>query len=288
MIKKQQFPKKRHPTLSIAIPATFISDTPHLRDKTLKIGWIGRALAIFRVDQIIIFTSDPRKKKDANIMANILSYMETPQYLRKHLFKIRSELRYVGILPPLRTPHHPLEKKFRNLQEGELREGVIVKDKKRKISIDVGVDAYLPLVKEKSRFNQRATVRIVKEKDDLRADIIEANQVETYWGYKIKVIESPIGHLIKDMGFDLVIATSKKGEFFSHLVDKISYSWKNSADVLVAFGSPTHGLYEIFKQEGLKLADFADYIVNMIPNQATKTIRTEEAIYASLTLLNLL
>ena len=39
--------------LSIAIPASVVSDTPHLREKTSKIGLVGRAVAIFRVDEIV-------------------------------------------------------------------------------------------------------------------------------------------------------------------------------------------------------------------------------------------
>src|SRR5512136_2341947 len=91
--------------LSIAIPSSVVSDTPHLREKTSKIGLIGRATAIFRVDDIIIYHDNPRinQRKDADLAAKLLSYMETPQYLRKKLFKLDPSLEYVGILPPLRT-----------------------------------------------------------------------------------------------------------------------------------------------------------------------------------------
>jgi hypothetical protein len=46
MVKKQ---------LAVAVPASMISDTPHLREKTSKVGFIGRAAAIFRVDEIVIY-----------------------------------------------------------------------------------------------------------------------------------------------------------------------------------------------------------------------------------------
>ena len=46
--------------LAIAIPASTISDTPHLREKTSKIGLIGRAAAIFRVDEIIVYPDNPK------------------------------------------------------------------------------------------------------------------------------------------------------------------------------------------------------------------------------------
>ena len=45
--------------LTIAIPASIISDTPHLREKTSKIGSIARSAAIFRVNEIIIYSNDP-------------------------------------------------------------------------------------------------------------------------------------------------------------------------------------------------------------------------------------
>jgi predicted SPOUT superfamily RNA methylase MTH1 len=64
--------------------------------------------------------------------------------------------------------------------------------------------------------------------------------------------------------------------------------WKKSHKILVAFGAPTQGLYEIVAHENLKLDKVAHFTVNAIPNQGTETVRTEEASYASLALLNLI
>ena len=91
--------------LAIAIPASVISDTPHLREKTSKIGLIGRAAAIFRVDEIIVYPDNSRKgkqRREADLTALLLAYLETPQYLRKRLFKLDPQLQFAGILPPLR------------------------------------------------------------------------------------------------------------------------------------------------------------------------------------------
>ncbi len=76
--------------LAIAIPASIISDTPHLREKTSKIGLIGRAAAIFRVDEIIVYPDNPKANqvRDLDFISLLLSYLETPQYLRKRLFKL--------------------------------------------------------------------------------------------------------------------------------------------------------------------------------------------------------
>lgn len=66
--------------LAIAIPASVVSDIPHLREKTSKVGLIGRAAAIFRVNQIIIYPDSPKsnQKDDMELIATLLAYMETP------------------------------------------------------------------------------------------------------------------------------------------------------------------------------------------------------------------
>jgi hypothetical protein len=46
------------------------------------------------------------------------------------------------------------------------------------------------------------------------------------------------------------------------------------------------GLHEIAAQEKLTLEEVADFVVNTIPCQGTETVRTEEALYASLAILN--
>ena len=128
--------------LSIAIPASVVSDTPHLREKTSKIGLIGRAAAIFRIGEIIIYPDNPKVNQtaDMELIATLLVYMETPQYLRKKLFRLRPELQYAGILPPLRTAHHPLNRRMKNLKVGEYREGVTLSKTKEGTLIDIGVE----------------------------------------------------------------------------------------------------------------------------------------------------
>ena len=61
----------------IAIPASVISDTPHLREKTSKIGLIGRAAAIFRVNEIIVYPDNPKvnQSRDVDLIAILLAYM---------------------------------------------------------------------------------------------------------------------------------------------------------------------------------------------------------------------
>ena len=84
----------------------------------------------------------------------------------------------------------------------------------------------------------------------------------------------------------MVIATSKKGTPIQQIIDSLSRRYKKANNILVAFGAPSWGLQEIVSKENLSLENIADFTINMIPDQGTETVRTEEAIYSSLALLN--
>jgi len=283
-------PLKRNRTLSIAIPASLVSDVPHLREKTFKVGLVGRAVAIFRVDEVIVFPDLPGvdQRRDANLIATILSYMETPQYLRKRLFKIEPELRYVGVLPPLRTPHHPLSGRVENLTVGEYREGVVVSSFISGSMVDIGVEHPALVSGAQLPINARVTVKITELGRRPKAALASHDEVKVYWGYRVTISDIPLGQLVKSRLFDLVIATSRYGRPFMEVREELERRWKNSSKTLVAFGAPTQGLYEIAAHERLQLDEVSHFTINTIPNQGTETVRTEEALYASLAILNLL
>jgi len=276
--------------ISIAIPASLVSDIPHLREKTLRIGLVGRAVAIFRVNEIIVFPDlpDVDQRRDASLIATILSYMETPQYLRKRLFKIKPELRYAGILPPLRTPHHPLQNRIKDLAVEEHREGIVLSLTEAGSLVDVGVERPVLIPNRELPLNTRVTVRITKLGKHPRAVLADRDDIKTYWGYRVTVSHVPFGQLVKNQPFDLVIATSRYGAPFTEVADELARRWRKSRKILVAFGAPTQGLYEIVARENLKLDEVAHFTVNTILNQGTETVRTEEALYASLAILNLI
>jgi hypothetical protein len=289
-LEKKPIPKRRAQKVSIAIPASFVSDTPHLREKTFRIGLIGRAAAIFRINEIVVYPDMPNidQTKDANLLALILSYMETPQYLRKKLFKLMRELRYAGVLPPLRTPHHPTINSLEKLTIGEYREGVVVSSTTKGSFVDVGVEQPAFILGKRLPPNTRVTVKIVKLQKTFLASLASPEEAAAYWGYKVTVSKTPFGKLTKNQNFDLVIATSRKGKPILQVLDKLKEKWNISANILIAFGAPTQGLYEIAAHERLNLQDIADFVVNTIPCQGTETVRTEEALYATLAVLNLL
>ena len=277
--------KKR---LIIAIPASVISDTPHLREKTGKIGVIGRAAAIFRVDEIVVYRDNPKTAQDADLglIATLLRYLETPQYLRKRLFGIEPRLQYAGILPPLRTPHHPVSGKTRDLRAGEYREGVVLSETKEGLLVDVGVEQPALLREKQHTLAERLTLQVVKT--DGRVEVQVANRVDVpdYWGYAVKVERRSLRDAVEGAEADLALGTSRKGKALAEAAGELAGRWKEAMSILVVFGSPTRGLYEIAADEGVRLEKLLDFVLNTVPEQGSETVRTEEAVLASLAVLN--
>jgi methyltransferase len=274
--------------LAVAIPASTISDTPHLREKTAKIGLIGRAAAIFGVDEIIVYQDNPKTNqlREIDFIALLLNYLETPQYLRKRLFKIEPDLQFAGILPPLRTPHHPVSGKLRDLKVGEYREGLILSQTKEGLQVDIGVDQPAVLRQTQYAVGDRLTLQVINVGTRVEVQAANRDDVPVYWGFKVRVEKRPFVQFVKDREFDLTIATAKLGSKFVSIEDEIEKKWSQSQHVLVAFGAPARGLHEIAKEEGAKLERIVDFVVNTIPDQGTATVRTEEALFASLAIMN--
>ena len=275
--------------ISIAVPASLVSDVPHLREKTGKIGMIGRAAAIFGVEEIIVYPDESfgRQKREVDLIVTVLSYLETPQYLRKKLFKIRPELRYVGVLPPLRSQHHPLISRLEDLADDEIRDGVVVSTRKSGVFVDVGLkqDAFIRNVRQP--VGRRVTVALKKREDRLEGRVIKKSEIRGYWGYQVKLSKFGLGKILKNTNFDLVIGTSRHGRLIKEVYGKLEDHWTNSEKVLVVFGAPSQGLYDIARREKFDLESTTDFVVNVIPNQKVETVRTEEAVHVTMGILNL-
>ena len=274
--------------LAIAIPASTISDTPHLREKTAKIGLIGRAAAIFRVDEIIVYPDNPRsdQQEDLDFIALLLNYLETPQYLRKRLFKIEPRLQFAGILPPLRTPHHPVSGKTADLKVGEYREGLVLSEAREGLLVDLGVEQPALLREKQYAVGERLTLQVVNIGGRVEVQAVSREVVPSYWGYTVHVEKQGLAQLLTNTQFDLVIATARAGSKFNTVADEIGKKWAVSERVLVAFGAPSRGLHEIAKAEGARIEKLTDFVVNTISRQGTATVRTEEALLATLAILN--
>jgi len=271
--------------LAIAIPSSLVSEVPHLREKTVVIGQIARTAAIHRVEEIYIYRDAP---DEARLIRLLLSYLETPQYLRKRLFKMMAELRYVGVLPPLRTPHHPLERRSGNLEKGEFREGVVLSEEEGEFLVDIGVEVPARVTGRGPSVGSRATIRITDVRPGLRGRFSGRKDVESYWGYGIHVVGGGLAKLASRDDFDLKLATTRYAPPFREIESQFRARLAEAKGVLVAFGSPRNGIREILSKDRLAVSDAFDFSANMIPDQGSVTVRTEEAIAASLSLIGML
>lgn len=127
--------------LKVAVPASLVSDTPHLREKTAKLGSIARICAIFGISEIVLYPDDPKRNQEQELdfCQRILSFAETPQYLRKRIFGLHPSLKFTGILPPLQSPNHNVPAEIGKCKVGDFRDGVVVGEGKSELDVDVGL-----------------------------------------------------------------------------------------------------------------------------------------------------
>jgi predicted SPOUT superfamily RNA methylase MTH1 len=272
--------------ISVLLPTSLAADAPDLRQKTVRVGSIGRALAVFRVEKVCIYADDdPNLKNQAEeteLITMLLRYMETPQYLRKLLLHHTEELRYAGLLPPLRTPHHPLQSEKN--RPGDYREGVVVEVSKNQSLLEIGLPEKA-VIGERLRVGQRLTLRLGKKSgDQILATQVTRGEISEYWGYEVLRAKS-LAEGLKVLKADCSIGTSRRGQDLSAVHAMESGKPRN---VAVAFGGPYAGLFEICERQGVDANKLFDAVMNTIPNQGTATVRTEEALIATLAVLNVL
>ncbi len=276
-------PRRRN-QLTVAIPASFTQDIPHIREKTARVGYAARSLTMFRVDSVIIYQDriGVGTEKEGTFLEKILRYHETPQYLRKYVFKKDPDLQYAGTLPPLRAPHHP------NAEApavGQLREG-IVSTSGPISTVNAG---YSQLVHVNGRLvpSKRLTVRITHVGPRIEAEIVDRSELTIYWGPRFSRENRTLGQVVKGGKHDMTISTSRRGADVRHVMDQLQQRWKSAKRTLLLFGSPREGVPDILAREHVEVSELS-YNINTIPQQAVETVRTEEALHATLAILNTL
>ncbi len=257
----------------------FLADDT-LRDKTVKTGEIARAAAIFGVERIYIYR-DSSKNFDSNFELTrlILEYADTPQYLRKRLISKRKELDFVGLLAPLRTPSHlknPIPK------IGEYREGVIVSNN-GELAVDIGTRE-LGKLEGRGQDGQRFTFLVTS----LKPLTVKTSQRPdgSFWGYEVRRAPS-LARFLRSANFDVIILTSRLGKPVNELWKEFCFKCDPKSRILICLGSPEWGIDKFLNQDSAKVSDFDGLYLNMFPSQQTETIRVEEALVGTLSIVNL-
>ncbi len=260
--------------LAVAFPDTLLEEKSSLRDKTVKLGIVARACSIYGVDIVEVFP-DPRGHGELALIKKVLEFLETPQYLRKRLFPLDETLQYAGVLPPLRIPSHKPKASVEGLKLGDIREGIRNSDG----TVDIGLEEQARLAGS-AKLNSRITVQ-VKSKNPLTVVPIAHENVQDYWGYRVE--SKSVEDVFSDRRFGLKLATSRLGDSLSSRLTEVRSSFAKAAGVKLIFGSPSRGLFDIV---GPDLAKKSDFVLNLFAEQHVETVRTEEAIFAGLGLVN--
>jgi hypothetical protein len=172
------------------------------------------------------------------------------------------------------------------LKAGEYREGLVLSKAKDGLLVDVGVEQPAILRETQHAIGDRLTLQVVNVGERVEVQTVNCGDIDVYWGFRVRKESKPFGQLVAAGGFDLTIATARLGVAFRVVADEIGAKWSIAQNVLVAFGAPARGLREITEEEGAKLEALVDFVVNTIPEQGTATVRTEEALLATLAIFN--
>ncbi|OEL36729.1 putative methyltransferase C9orf114 [Dichanthelium oligosanthes] len=245
--------KMLKPTVSIAVAGSIIDNAQSLELATLLAGQIARAATVFRIDEVVVFDSTPAlengsagdgEESGARFLVRILEYLETPQYLRRRLFPMHKNLKYVGLLPPLDAPHHVRKHEWSEFREGYISPGAVgvtlEGDRSKGTLVDVGLSKNV-LVEQILEPGKRVTVAMGTNRDLTTACVrkvvppsIPREEMGSYWGYKVRYASN-----------------------LSGVLKNSPYKGKHANDVFTSY-------------------------LNTCPNQGSRTIRTEEALLISL------
>ncbi|KAK5106040.1 hypothetical protein LTS08_000156 [Lithohypha guttulata] len=299
-------------TLSVALPGSLIHNAKSkVLLRTALAGDIARALAVFCVDEVVIFDdadSNPEESRNSprpdntkltaishpgHFLQYILSYMETPPFMRKRLFPMHENLQHAGVLPSLDIPSH-----LRATEWCEYREGTTTRSSKEGTYVDCGLNGQRLVRGVEIPPNTRVTLRLESENGN-EAEAVDPTtpRVEGgyYWGYDVREAAS-LSAVFTECGFeggyDLSIGTSERGDEVGGVVAGIvaDDQRKHWTHMVVVIGG-VKGLEEAAKNDdelvrmGISkgnVKELFDHWVNLLPGQGSRTIRTEEALWMSL------
>ncbi len=224
--------------ISIALPDSSLSEEPTPLDKAMKISQIARACSIFHVNEIYIYKESSGSDRDRSLLRTILRYLETPQYLRRMLYPMSSDLQFAGSLSPLKIPSHVQTTDPKKVKARDIRDGVVVYSRGGKF-VNVGFEELIPYY-GKDEEGKRIIVQFKEGYPKFSIKQIGKEEISQYWGYDVKEI-SNLANFLSTWGSP-VILTSRKGKIIhktQKYFDEISHE-----NVLIVFGSPKKGVHE--------------------------------------------
>ena len=267
-------------SLSIAIPDSSLLDESTILFKTKKISMIARTCAIFKINQIFIYQDEKENKNDSALLSTSLKYLDTPQYFRKQLFPKSNLLKYAGVLQPLNISSHLTTSNQKMIKIGDIRDALIINYKGKKF-LDIGINKLIQYF-GKMKSGTRIAIQIKTTQPKLTIKEISREDIKDYWGYNVKERSNLLSVLSAWDG--KIILTSKKGKNFT--ITEAKKMFESNEPILIVFGTTTKGVYDILGTDIKKIQN--SKIFNFFPKQGTQTVRLEEAILGTLSIINIL
>lgn len=261
--------------LSVAIPGSSLSDEPLKSGKARKASVLARACAVFGVETIFVYR-DAGAEKDGAMLAMMLRYLETPQFLRRRLFPRVNDLKFAGVMQPLGIPSHSVTSDARQVGRGDVREGIVVSARGERF-VDTGMRRLVPY-RGRARPGSRVTVQFKEGHPGLSAKEIPRSEAPGYWGYVVRERASLYSVLAEWEG--RIILTSRKGRPAA----PADTAGAPDPGLLLAFGSPERGIPEMLGSRSRRLQNART--LNFFPGQHTRTVRLEEALLGTLAIIN--
>jgi methyltransferase len=309
-------------TVSMAIPGSILRGAQTRELRSYLVGQIARAAVVHEVDEIIVFVDSAYEasapdldKTPSVICCRLLQYLECPSYLRKALFPVHPDLALAGLLPTLDTPHH-----MRREDISLYREGVVVENKASStgcyVNVGLSSEAYLarpikPGVRVTVELDdpECGTVTTTQINASVGRGTATTSSIPTgdavaptkprskhglYWGYQTRLARN-FSEIFSECpyktGYDLLIGHSSSGENIddanSALLHDKNDSRTSHNHVLVVFGGSV-GIEncvdsdETLATPGRDASSLFDYWLNLCPTYGSKTVRTEELVFAGL------
>jgi len=291
-------------TVSIAIPASVLNNAISLEMRTYIAGQIGRAAGVFCVDEIVLYDDgecgstierpykgpEVNSKSNMSLMARLLQYLECPQYLRKYFFPVHDDLKLVGLLNPLDSPHHLRKEEISVYREGVvLEKGGVAKRKKAFVNVGLYNNA---LLFQKAEPMQRVTVKfrcLDNPQGVLTGDAVLSStprtEAGTYWGYDLRLASSfnaVFGQSPYDGGYDITIGVGDEGD------DSNTAQVPSFQHAIIVFGGIQSVEQVLLKDDKLLVKDprdLFDLFVKACPVLNSTHLRTEESLLTALSVL---
>ncbi|MEM4417393.1 MAG: putative RNA uridine N3 methyltransferase [Nitrososphaerota archaeon] len=267
---------------AVLIPYSYAYDAPSLREATHRIGFLGRVLAAFRIERLILYRDREGGvyRRNALLVKELLDYLCTAPYLRKRLYSLRPSLRYAGLLPPLNIPTHPDVEDIR-VEGIHYRQALVVSSGDTSL-LDAGLRREVRLGRRLGR-GSRVVLRVEVGGGGRRFKLVPSSSLEVYDGFRTSLAEGLEEAL---RGYDVKIATSRYGEDAAAELPSLRHLAR-SGRVCIAFGAYDRGLEEIVGGSGRRLEELFTKVLNTVPGQGVRTVRTEEALAYTLAIWNL-